>query len=67
MTDSIVVLRLTRNLRYKITYIRIFETFLEDEPGPEAAGLFRALIKAQSPFHHPIEVQTRRRLRRLLH
>ena len=60
MTDSIVVLRLTRNLRYKITYIKIFETFLEDEPGPEAAGLFRALIKAQQNAVAPLASYLRR-------
>ena len=29
MTESIVVVRLTRNLRYKLTYVKIFESFLE--------------------------------------
>jgi hypothetical protein len=47
MTKSIVALRLTRNLRYKLTYISIFETYLEAEPGPDVAQLLNALTEAQ--------------------
>jgi phage-related minor tail protein len=54
MTESIVVIRLTRNLRYKLTYIKIFETYLESEPGPEVAELLRALIQAQQSATSPL-------------
>ncbi len=47
MTESIVALRLTRNLRYKLTYIKIFETYLEEEPGPDVVQLLHALTEAQ--------------------
>jgi hypothetical protein len=60
MTESIVILRLARNLRYKITYIKIFETFLEDEPGPDVAELFRELIKAQQNAVAPLASYLRR-------
>ena len=39
MTESIVAVRLTRNLRYKLTYIKIFETYLESDPGLEIGDL----------------------------
>jgi hypothetical protein len=54
MTESIVVVRLTRNLRYKLTYIKIFETYLESDPGPEIAELLRALIQAQQSAISPL-------------
>jgi hypothetical protein len=54
MTESIVVIRLTRNLRYKLTYVRIFETYLEAEPGPEIAELLKALIQAQQTAIGPL-------------
>lgn len=47
MTESIVVIRLTRNLRYKLTYIKIFETYLESITEPEIAELLKLLIQAQ--------------------
>ena len=47
MTESIVALRLTRNLRYKLTYIRIFEIYLEAGPGPDVEKLLNALTEAQ--------------------
>lgn len=65
MTESIVVVRLTRNLRYKLTYIRIFEAYLESEPGPEITDLLKSLIQAQqtaigplSRFLRHMDVQT---------
>jgi hypothetical protein len=65
MTNSIVVIRLTRNLRYKLTYIKIFETYLESDPDPEIAKLLRSLIQAQqsaiaplSRFLRRLDVQT---------
>jgi len=54
MTESIVVIRLTRNLRYKLTYIKIFETYLEAEPGPEVTALLKALIQAQQSAIAPL-------------
>jgi phage-related minor tail protein len=54
MTESIVVIRLTRNLRYKLTYVKIFETYLESEPGPEIAELLKALIQAQQSAISPL-------------
>ena len=54
MTESIAVIRLTRNLRYKLTYVKIFETYLETEPGPEIAELLKALIQAQHTAIGPL-------------
>jgi hypothetical protein len=47
MTDSIAVKRMARNLQYKLTYIKIFERYLEGSPGPEVAELLDALMRAQ--------------------
>jgi len=47
MTESIAVVRLTRNLRYKLTYIRIFESFLESAQAVEMTELLRELIEVQ--------------------
>jgi hypothetical protein len=46
-SDSIVVKRLVRNLRYRQTYIQAFGSFLQPEPHPEAVRLLHALIDAQ--------------------
>jgi Arc/MetJ family transcription regulator len=54
MTDSIVVVRLTRNLRYKLTYVKIFESFLESEPGPAVSDLLNSLIVAQHSAIAPL-------------
>ena len=54
MSESIVVIRLTRNLRYKLTYVKIFETYLESEPGPDVTELLRALIQAQQSAIVPL-------------
>ena len=54
MTESIVVVRLTRNLRYKLTYVKIFETFLESEPDPEISDLLHSLIEAQQSAIAPL-------------
>lgn len=54
MTESIVAIRLTRNLRYKLTYIQIFETYLESDPSREIAELLRALIQAQQSAIAPL-------------
>lgn len=60
MTDSIVVVRLTRNLRYKLTYIKIFEAYLESDPGPEISDLLRSLIQAQQNAIGPLSRYLRR-------
>jgi len=54
MTDSIVVIRLTRNLRYKLTYVKIFETYLEAEFEQEAIELLKELIQAQQSAIAPL-------------
>ena len=47
MPESIVVKRLVRNLRYRLTYVRVYELFLRPERDPELASLLRALIRVQ--------------------
>jgi hypothetical protein len=54
MADSIVTTRLVRNLRYKITYIKIFETYLESNPQAEVSELLQALITAQQTAVGPL-------------
>jgi hypothetical protein len=54
MSDSIVAIRLTRNLRYKLTYLKIFETYLESNPGPEVTALLRDLMHAQQTAIAPL-------------
>jgi hypothetical protein len=60
MAESIVVIRLTRNLRYKLTYVKIFETYLESEPGPDVIELLKALIQAQQTAIVPLSRYLRR-------
>ncbi|HER33993.1 MAG TPA: hypothetical protein ENO19_00800 [Halothiobacillaceae bacterium] len=60
MTESIIVVRLTRNLRYKLTYIHIFEKYLEAGPEPEVAELLRELIEAQQSAIAPVSRYLRR-------
>jgi hypothetical protein len=60
MTESIVVVRLTRNLRYKLTYLKIFEGFLESEPEPAIRELLLALIQAQHAAIAPLSRYLRR-------
>jgi hypothetical protein len=60
MTESIVAIRLTRNLRYKLTYIKVFETYLESDPGPEISELLRALIQGQQAAIAPLSRYLRR-------
>lgn len=54
MTDSIVSKRLVRNLRYRLTYIKIFESYMEPDPGPEVAALLESLIDAQQSAIAPL-------------
>ncbi len=60
MTQSIIVVRLTRNLRYKLTYIQIFESFLAAEPEPVVSDLLQALIQAQQLAIAPLSRYLRR-------
>ena len=60
MTESIVVKRLTRNLRYKLTYVKIFETYLEDKPGADVSALLEMLIDAQKAAIAPLSSYVRR-------
>lgn len=60
MTDSIVVVRLTRNLRYKLTYVKIFESYLESERNQEVIKLLRTLIQAQQTAIGPLSSYLRR-------
>lgn len=54
MAESIVLVRLTRNLRYKLTYVQIFESFLETGPEPPVSDLLQALIEAQQSAIAPL-------------
>jgi hypothetical protein len=47
MTESIVGVRLTRNLRYKLTYVKVFETYLESATSTEVQELLLTLIQSQ--------------------
>jgi hypothetical protein len=60
MTQSIVVIRLTRNLRYKLTYIKIFESYMEPNPGPVVMELLKSLIQAQQTAIAPLSSYLRR-------
>jgi hypothetical protein len=60
MTQSIVAIRLTRNLRYKLTYIRIFESYMEPNPGPVVMELLKSLIQAQQTAIAPLSGYLRR-------
>lgn len=61
MAESIVEIRLIRNLRYKLSYIKIFETYLESHPGAEVAALLKALIEAQQSAIPPVSRYLRQR------
>jgi hypothetical protein len=52
--DSIVVKRLVRNLRYKLTYIMVFESFLHPEPHPVVVSLLHILMSAQQAAIVPL-------------
>lgn len=60
MTETIVTIRLTRNLRYKLTYVRIFETYLESERNQEVVKLLQTLIQAQQNAIAPLSSYLRR-------
>ncbi len=54
MAESIQVIRLTRNLRYKLTYIHIFETYMQEETDPRVVDLLKVLIEAQQTAIQPL-------------
>lgn len=54
VADSIVVKRLVRNLRYKLTYIKVFESFLQPEPHPAVVRLLHTLVSAQQTAVVPL-------------
>ena len=60
MAESIVVVRLVRNLRYKLTYIQIFESYMEPDPGRNIVGLLDSLIQAQQLAIAPLSSYLRR-------
>jgi len=60
MPESIVVIRLARNLRYKLTYIKIFETFLESERQTMVTELLRSLLQAYQLAIGPLAGYLRR-------
>lgn len=60
MTESIVIVRLTRNLRYKLTYVKIFESFLESQSDSLIRDLLQALIQAQQSAVAPLSRYLRR-------
>ncbi len=60
MPESIVVIRLSRNLRYKLTYIKIFETYLESERQTMVTELLRSLLQAYQIAIGPLASYLRR-------
>jgi hypothetical protein len=60
MSDSIVVVRMVRNMRYKLTYIRIFEEYMEPDPGANVMGLLQSLIQAQQMAVSPLSSYLRK-------
>jgi hypothetical protein len=60
MTDSIVAIRLTRNLRYKLTYVKIFEAYLESERNQHVTKLLQVLLQAQQTAIAPLSSYLRR-------
>lgn len=60
MPESIVVIRLARNLRYKLTYIKIFETYLESERQTVVTELLRSLLQAYQIAIAPLASYLRR-------
>ena len=60
MTESIVTVRLTRNLRYKLTYIKIFEMYIESEREAAVTDLLRSLLHAYEEAIAPLAAYLRR-------
>jgi hypothetical protein len=60
MAESIVTVRLTRNLRYKLTYIKIFDTYLESEREVEVIALLKSLRQTYEEAIGPLAAYLRR-------
>ncbi len=60
MTESIVAIRMARNLRYKLTYIKIFETYLEQNSDPEVVNLLKLLLQSQQAEVAPLSSYLRK-------
>lgn len=60
MSESIVAIRMNRNLRYKLTYIEIFKSYMEPDPGPQVVELLQSLIQAQQSAIAPLSSYLRR-------
>ncbi len=60
MPESIVVIRLSRNLRYKLTYIKIFEDYLESEHQAVMTELLKSLLQAYQIAIGPLASYLRR-------
>jgi hypothetical protein len=60
MTESIVTVRLTRNLRYKLTYIKIFESYFESAREAEVTALLKSLLQAYQEAIAPLASYLRR-------
>lgn len=60
MAESIVLVRLVRNLRYKLTYIKIFESYMDPNPGPLVMELLTSLVQAQQLAVAPLSSYLRR-------
>jgi hypothetical protein len=51
---------MSRNLRYKLTYIEIFKRYMEPDPGPQVRELLQSLIQAQQSAVAPLSGYLRR-------
>jgi hypothetical protein len=51
---------MSRNLRYKLTYIEIFKGYMEPDPGPQVTELLKSLILAQQSAVAPLSGYLRR-------
>ena len=60
MSESIVITRMTRNLRYKLTYVKIFESYLEASTRLEVTQLLQELLQAQQSAIAPLSSYLRR-------
>jgi hypothetical protein len=60
MSESIVATRMARNLRYKLTYVKIFESYLESTTNQEVSYLLQDLIQAQHAAIAPLSSYLRR-------
>ncbi len=60
MTESVAATRLTLNLRYKLAYVKICESYLESAHDPEVTELLRDLIQAQQAAIAPLSSYLRR-------